>query len=155
MKVPSNTHEYCSRTNPQKISCQNDTRLYDKGTNWLLRFFPSLRAEVDRLREAVAQLTQEKLRMQDRLDTATEDRARLWDMTFRCLDGERTAYQMHINQSWQRQGGGAPYPDVPHLMPSAMERTPGGSVGRQGRRLPSEAVGMKTNDFIDSLLRKS
>jgi hypothetical protein len=32
MKVPPNTHEYCSRTNPQKISCQNDTRLYDKGT---------------------------------------------------------------------------------------------------------------------------
>jgi hypothetical protein len=29
--VPPNTHEYCSRTNPQKISCQNDTRLYDKG----------------------------------------------------------------------------------------------------------------------------
>ena len=32
MKVPPNTHEYCSRTNPRKISCQNDTRLYDKGT---------------------------------------------------------------------------------------------------------------------------
>src|SRR5450755_386893 len=32
MKVPPNTHEYCSRTNPQKISCQNDARLYDKGT---------------------------------------------------------------------------------------------------------------------------
>src|SRR5450755_2067183 len=36
MKVPPNTHEYCSRTNPQKISCQNDARLYDKGT----KFFP-------------------------------------------------------------------------------------------------------------------
>src|SRR5450755_884744 len=33
MKVPPNPHECCSRTNPQKISCQNDARLYDKGTN--------------------------------------------------------------------------------------------------------------------------
>jgi sugar phosphate isomerase/epimerase len=32
MKVPPNPHECCSRTNPRKISCQNDTRLYDKGT---------------------------------------------------------------------------------------------------------------------------
>ena len=32
MKVPPNPHECCSRTNPQKISCQNDARLYDKGT---------------------------------------------------------------------------------------------------------------------------
>src|SRR5450755_3516656 len=37
MKVPPNRHECCSRTNPQKISCQNDTRLYDKGTKWLAR----------------------------------------------------------------------------------------------------------------------
>src|ERR1022692_2651852 len=36
MKVPPNPHECCSRTNPQKISRQNDARLYDKGTKWLL-----------------------------------------------------------------------------------------------------------------------
>src|ERR1035441_5757349 len=40
MKVPPNTHEYCSRTNPQKISCQNDTRLYDKGTKGLMTHRP-------------------------------------------------------------------------------------------------------------------
>jgi hypothetical protein len=120
----------------------------------LLRLFSYVReleANVVRVREANQEQFQEKLRLQDRLDAAIADRKALWDMTQECLRGERVAYQMHVNQSWQRQGGGVPYPDAPHL-PANTNREPRTEpAGRKGRMLPSEAVAQSTSQFITSM----
>ena len=123
-----------------------------------LRLFPSVReleSDAASLREANQDLQQEKLRLQDRLEAAIADRNRLWDMTQECLRGERSAYQMHVNQSWQRQGAGIPYPDAPHLPPHSVPREQSlEPVGRQGRLLPSEAIARRTSDFINALVQE-
>jgi hypothetical protein len=108
-----------------------------------------LEAENARLIEAVSELTQEKLRLQDRLDAALADRQRLWDLTSQSIDEMKLAYQSHINVQWQKQGGGTPYPDAPHLpahmVPKEQSHEP---VGRRGRMLPSEAVQRASREFI-------
>jgi hypothetical protein len=124
--------------------------------SWFLGWFPAYRAllaEIEALRNEHARLTTENLRLNDRLDALHEDRTRLWELTQECLRGERTAYQMHVNQSWQRIGGGVPYPEAPHLPPQAVPKPgPSESVGRSGRILPSEAVAQQTNEFIQRML---
>jgi hypothetical protein len=123
--------------------------------SWFLRLFPAFRwleAEAKALREDHARITAENLRLQDRLDAAREDRTQLWTTMQESLRGERAAYQMHVNQSWQRAGAGIPYPDAPHLPQSAVPKQQGSEpVGRQGRMLPSEAVAMRTAEFISGL----
>jgi hypothetical protein len=120
--------------------------------SWFLRLFPPFRwleAEARALREDHARITAENLRLQDRLDAAREDRDRLWETMQESLRGERTAYQMHVNQSWQRQGGGVPYPDAPHLPVASIPKQGSEPVGRQGRILPSEAVARRTAEYIE------
>jgi hypothetical protein len=122
-----------------------------------LLLFPAFRAleqEAKALREDHARLTTDVLLLQDRLDAARDERCKLWEMTQECLRGERSAYQMHVNQSWQRQGAGVPYPDAPHLPPSAVPKqvSAGEAAGRKGRMLPSEAVARRTEEFLTSLV---
>ncbi|MBV9082213.1 MAG: hypothetical protein JOZ62_06035 [Acidobacteriaceae bacterium] len=93
--------------------------------------------------------------MQDRLQGARVEREKLWDMMHEALQGERTAYQMHINHSWQRMGAGMPYPEAPHIQPQAVPKPAGSEpVGRQGRILPSEAVAQRTAEFLQSLIKE-
>lgn len=116
--------------------------------------FRELEADYDALTEEHSRLTQEKLLLQDRLDAAQLDRDRLWSMTSEALAGERSAYQAHINQAWQRVGGGIPYPDAPHLPASAVPKEQSTEpIGRRGRMLPSEAVQQRTSEYIESLAR--
>jgi hypothetical protein len=120
---------------------------------WLARFFPASRAIVSengRLREAVQQLTQEKLLLQDRLDASNEERSRVWSMMQQALEGERMAYQMHINQSWQRTTGTVPYPDAPHAaQPKPVPANPE-PLGRAGRILPSDRIARRTEEYLAS-----
>lgn len=122
-----------------------------------LRLFAQYRAledELETLRAQHARVSQDNILLQDRLDAAREDRDRLWTITQQCLEGERTAYQAHINQAWQRHGGGIPYPDAPHLPASAVPKEQSTEpIGRRGRVLASEAVQQKTSEFIESLAR--
>jgi hypothetical protein len=122
-----------------------------------LRTFPQYRAlerEVKTLREEHVRLTTERMMLQDRLDAAQEDRNRLWNLTQKCLEGERLAYQSHINVQWQKQGGGVPYPEAPHLPPAAVPQpSPNEPLGRRGRILPSEAVARASNAFVKDFVQ--
>jgi hypothetical protein len=118
--------------------------------DWLLGLFPQvseLRSDCVKLRDALNETTLEKLRLQDRLDAAVEDRHKLWAMTTEAISNERTAYQMGINVQWQRQGFGSPYPDAPKL-PSAVVPQPGGTSGRSMPEMPSSAVRRATSEFL-------
>lgn len=97
-------------------------------------------AERDQLRETVATLQAQNLRLEDRLVAAQQDRDRLWESFQQSLAGERAAYQLHINMSMQRQGAGVPYPDSPHIPEHLAPTPPTEPVGRRGRILMSEAV---------------
>jgi hypothetical protein len=125
-----------------------------------LRLFSAFRAlESDRdsqvvvLREALQQETTRALTLQDRLDSAERERAELWAMTRECVNGERAAYQAHINAAWQKQGHGTPYPDAPHIpahaVPQEQDTTP---IGR--RPLPSEAMATVTRQFLQNLAQR-
>ena len=124
--------------------------------NWLASLVPKLRAleaENTQLRDTVTSLTDEKLRLQDRMDAAVQDRSRMWDLLHKSIDEMKIAYQMHVNQSWQRQGGGVPYPDAPHLPPAAVPKPPSSEpIGRR-RMLPSEAVAREADRFIESVIK--
>lgn len=122
------------------------------GFNWLLRWFPQFRAletERNQLRETVAELQSQNLRLEDRLVAAQQDRDRLWESFQQSLQGERAAYQLHINMSMQRMGAGVPYPDAPHipqhLAPQPSTNEP---LGRRGRVLMSEVLQQRVEDTI-------
>lgn len=118
---------------------------------WLRKLFPFF--EVELLREANAQLEREKLSLEDRLDAALEDRTKLWHLVEESLQGERTAYQMHVNAAWQRQSGTIPYPNAPHIPPHTLPKhSPGEPVGRRGRMLASEMVAQATRSFVEQQL---
>lgn len=117
------------------------------------RLFPFI--EVALLREENGRLEQEKLSLQDRLDAALEDRAKLWHLVQESLGEERKAYQMHVNQAWQRQFGTLPYPDAPHVPPHAtLKPASGEPVGRRGRILPSEMVAQAKRTFVENQLKQ-
>jgi len=125
--------------------------------DFLIRFFPEYRrvhAELEALREDHARLTQENLRLQDRIDTLAADRSRLWDTMQESLRNERTAYQMHINQTWQRMGGGVPYPEAPHLSPGTIPDPASAEPMGRRRILASEAVKQRQNEFIQEKFGK-
>lgn len=103
--------------------------------SWLPR-----QREVEQLRETVDILTREKLVLEERLLAAQEERTRVWALFDKAIEGERAAYQMHVNLSLQRQGAGVPYPEAFHIPPSSIPNTPGEAIGRKGRVLPSEVV---------------
>jgi hypothetical protein len=123
-----------------------------------LRLFPAFRAleaEAKALREDHARLTTENLVLNDRLDAAGADRNKLWETMLDCQRGERAAYQMHVNQSWQKMGAGTPYPDAPHMQASAVPKEQSREpIGRRGRMLPSEIVEQQRSEFIQNLVGK-
>jgi hypothetical protein len=123
-----------------------------------LRLFSAFRnLEADRdsqvivLREALQQETQRAMLLQDRLESAQNERVELWGMVRECVNGERISYQAHINASWQKQGHGVPYPDAPqipaHAVPQEQNTDP---IAR--RAFPSEAMARQTSRFIHSLV---
>jgi cell division septum initiation protein DivIVA len=115
-----------------------------------------LEAERDQLRETVALLQSQNVRLEDRIVSAQQDRDRLWQSFQESLHAERTAYQLHINMSMQRQGAGVPYPDAPHI-PEHLAPAPsnGEPVGRRGRMLMSEVIRQATDDTLSQRLRKT
>jgi hypothetical protein len=80
--------------------------------SWFRRWFPD--PELAQLRETVVSLqhseTCEKLRLEDRLVAAQQDRDRLWESFQQSLQGERTAYQLHINHQHATGGRGYSLP---------------------------------------------
>lgn len=106
-------------------------------------------AERDQLRETVSVLQAQNLRLEDRFVAAQQDRDRLWQSFQESLQGERAAYQLHINMSMQRQGAGVPYPDAPHI-PEHLAQAASNSepVGRRGRMLMSEVLRQATDQTL-------
>jgi hypothetical protein len=125
---------------------------------WILYRLPEFRALEDDLalvREALQVSVQEKLRLEDRLEAALADRTKLWDLMAKSIDEMKIAYQMHVNLSIQRQGGGVPYPDAPHLPVRQHAQESNEPVGRRGRQLPSEAVSNASLEFVKNLYSQS
>lgn len=139
---------------------------------WLLRLFPaflwmeanlvSMRTAFDQLsrdlaecRAALAELSTEKLVLQDRLDAALADRDHLWNAMQEALTNERDALRMQVNHAVQKSGGGIPYPDS-HSLPAASVRPvqEPGPIGRRGRILASEAGRRQTDIVIEKITRK-
>ncbi len=115
----------------------------------LLRQKRHLESELADLRESYHSLQMEKLMLQDRLEASLTDKDRLWGLMEGALAGERTAYQMHVNEAWQRRGAGIPYPAAPHLEGSAARPVQeSGPIGRRARILPSELGAQRTGEFI-------
>ena len=121
----------------------------------LFAAFRAIEAELVAVRESHAQLASQKLLLEDRLNAAQEERERIWLLTQEALRGERMAYQSHVNLSWQKMGGGTPYPDAPHLPPAAVPQPDSHEpVGRQARVLPSEIVARETRKFMQAYIRE-
>jgi hypothetical protein len=104
----------------------------------------ALESEAEGLRVALAESTQQNLRLQDRLDSALEDRGKLWELTSQCINAERAAYQSHVNMSWREHGLGLPFPDAP--APPPKSDVVSDPVKR--RMLPSERVAAATAEFV-------
>jgi hypothetical protein len=126
--------------------------LEDTILNWLRSWLPRQR-ELERLRETVETLTREKLVLEERLLASQDERTRLWALFDKAIDGERAAYQMHVNLSMQRQGAGVPYPEAFHIPPASIPNSPGEAIGRKGRVLPSEMVQQAYREAAERLAR--
>lgn len=128
--------------------------------SWLLKWAPGLRqivADRDALREAYRSIDQDKTRLEDRLIASEEERTRLWKLFEDTLKSERDAYQLHINMSMQRLGGGIPYPDAPHinggLAGAATQQAIGDSLaGRKGRMTTSELIEQQTRRNLEEMM---
>ena len=116
---------------------------------------PALRIERDSLktdltfnRARLQELETENLRLQDRVDAANEDRAKLWTMLQEALGNERKALMMEVNAKWQKDYGVTPFPDAPSI-PEKYENAVNAvtEFGRQGRLLPSEMVANAETKF--------
>lgn len=103
------------------------------------------------IQKAYEQSRDEVMRLQDRLEDSMRDRTELWKLTRECLEGERTAYQMHINVQWQQRGGGVPYPDQPHIPPADQELP--NSAGRE-RVLASAVTHRKAQDYMRRIIKQ-
>jgi hypothetical protein len=108
-----------------------------------------LKEAMEQLQEETQALSAEKMLLQDRLEAATADRDRLWEMANQALNGERYAYQTMVNHAVQKNGGGIPFGDA-HSLPPAEVRKPQtpGPIGRSSRMLPSEGAARRTNQFV-------
>ena len=126
----------------------------------LLRLFPQFRAlvrardaaaaEAALLRSQLAEQSTQSLILQDRLDSALNDRAELWSLTKECINNERATYQRHVNEQWQKQYGIAPYPDAAQLPHQATAKPVERPVVPRSM-LPSEGVRRATQDFFKTL----
>lgn len=115
----------------------------------LFRQYRALEADIEIVREANRSLVQENARLLDRVDAAIEDRKQVWETLQVALKSMETSYQAHINAAWQRQNGGIPYPEAPHLPPNSVpKQQPNELVGRGARMLPSQMVAQRTQDYL-------
>jgi hypothetical protein len=89
--------------------------------------------------------------LEDRLEFAQSDRAKLWEMMQAALTGEREALRMQVNAAWQQKGFGTPYPESPSLPPQAEPTPGGGAIGRQAE-MPNARVARQTSEFIQNML---
>lgn len=117
-----------------------------------LRLFPQFAAcesDLAECRTALAELSTEKLMLQDRLDAALADKEHLWRSMNEALANERNSLRMQVNHAVQKAGGGVPYPDA-HSLPAGATQPiqESGPVGRRGRLLSSEAVQQQSRKFI-------
>lgn len=112
-----------------------------------------MESDLSAAREELERLTNENLRLLDRLDAATQDRTQLWKMTTEAISQERAAYQSAINQQWQQRGFGTPYPEAPHIPPNAAPKT-GQDPIIPRRPLGSEEVARRTKEFARDLADK-
>jgi hypothetical protein len=136
------------------IRAKKAIRRSEAGTilNWLRSWLPS-QQELERLRETVESLTRDKLVLEERLLASQDERTRLWSLFDKAIEGERAAYQMHVNLSMQRQGAGIPYPEAFHIPPASIPNSPGEAIGRKGRVLPSEMVQQAYRETAEKLTR--
>lgn len=117
-----------------------------------IRRIAELTDELAEVRGALQQETQDRLVLQDRLNSAEEERQRLWDRLDVALAEERKSYQMAINQAWMREHGVAPHPEAP--APPKKQTIPQPDDTVIGRRpLPSEAIAARTRDFLLSQVK--
>ncbi len=125
-----------------------------------LRFFQifrDLEVEIENLRESLNVSEMRVLSQKDQLDSAANDREQLWRLVGKSMESrdeavanERAAYQMHINMSQQGKGMPAPYPEA-YTLPD--NNPGGGSVGRRGRTLMSQAVNEEARKRIEELVQ--
>lgn len=101
-------------------------------------------------RNACEEMSTEKLLLQDRLDSAIQDKEQLWGTMQEALSGERNALRMQINHAVQKAGGGIPYPDS-HALPAnaAYQPQKPGPIGRTARVLPSEMQSRANHNFME------
>jgi hypothetical protein len=90
-------------------------------------------------REAFRVEEQARILAEDRVQSAIQDRDRLWDLVKESLAGERFALQTQVNHANQKTGGGVVYENA-HALPTSAVPKPqeGGPVGRRGRMMPSQ-----------------
>jgi len=112
----------------------------------------SIRQDIAGLREANQELAGEKAILEDRLTAAQSDKDRLWETMQKALEDERFAYQTMINQAWQKQNGGIPYPEAHSLPPETVRVQKPGPIGRSARILPSEMASRNTRQFVETFV---
>ncbi len=96
---------------------------------WLLCLFSEYRAQT----ALVQSLTSDKLILQDRLDSAMNDRAELWRMMEKSIDSERETLRTYAVRSPKDQA----------------QDTPMEQLSR--RQMPSEMIASSTQKFLHEL----
>ena len=112
----------------------------------------SLQTDLAEIRADHEALVNEKLLLQDRLESAIADKDRLWNQMQSALDNERYAVRSQVNVFSQKSGGGIPYPDAHSLPPESIRPPqPGGMIGRS-RMLPSEREARQRSAAITQIV---
>jgi hypothetical protein len=117
---------------------------------WLLRLFPEFRRtlnDLEGVRAAYVDVSQQALRLQDRLDAASQERGQLWRAYQESVKAERAGYQAQINFTAQRNGAPPIYPNATMLDPSALP-TEESTRPIVRRELPSEMIARARRKFI-------
>lgn len=108
-----------------------------------------IETDLTNCREALDAASNDRISLQDRLESALSDKDKLWGSMQDALNNERFALRSQINHANQKAGAGIPYPDAHSLPPAAvMKPQEGGPIGRKGRILPSEAIAKHDREFI-------
>lgn len=109
--------------------------------------------ELEEVREALEARNRENLLLQDRVDSAREDRGKLWELLRDRLQAADSALKMQVNVGFQRSYGISPYPDEVKL-PSGAEADLESPLSTPRRMTPSEAMGKQTQRFVQELRAK-
>lgn len=99
-----------------------------------------LETELDEARGGYRNEQQARILAEDRLNSAIQDRDKLWDLVQESLRGERFALQTQVNHANQKTGGGIVYEEAHFLPPNVLPKPQeGGPIGRRGRSTLSQA----------------